>query len=229
MPIIIVLYLALNHREKLDYSSHTCIDIQFHTKPQEVHLLFGMLLSAHRHTSLFFHLIQHLVTYLNSLYFMSRWIVEQKKNETLAGTYTPQYEWLQTELTKVDRTKTPWLIVIVHSPLYNTNNYHYMEGEGMRVMFESWFVENKVDIVLSGHVHSYERMVLNYICFRTLQHCYIICNLCLLILLLLSLQERVSNIVYNISNKKCTPVKSEDAPVYLNLGDGGNIEGLAAE
>ncbi|KAH7678036.1 Acid phosphatase protein [Dioscorea alata] len=115
------------------------------------------------------------------------------------GTYTPQYEWLQTELTKVDRTKTPWLIVIVHSPLYNTNNYHYMEGEGMRVMFESWFVENKVDVVLSGHVHSYERM------------------------------ERVSNIAYNISNKECTPVKSEDAPVYLNLGDGGNIEGSAAE
>ncbi|KAM0953568.1 putative Acid phosphatase [Dioscorea sansibarensis] len=115
------------------------------------------------------------------------------------GTYTPQYEWLQTELTKVDRTKTPWLIVIVHSPLYNTNNYHYMEGEGMRVMFESWFVENKVDIVLSGHVHSYERM------------------------------ERVSNIAYNISNKECTPVKTEDAPVYLNLGDGGNIEGLAAD
>lgn len=29
----------------------------------------------------------------------------------------------------------------------------------MRVMFESWFVQSKVDIVFSGHVHSYERSV----------------------------------------------------------------------
>lgn len=31
----------------------------------------------------------------------------------------------------------------------------------MRVMFESWFVQNKVDIVFAGHVHSYERSVKN--------------------------------------------------------------------
>ena len=48
---------------------------------------------------------------------------------------------------------------MVHSPWYNSYNYHYMEGESMRVMFESWFVENKVDLVLSGHVHAYERSV----------------------------------------------------------------------
>ena len=34
-----------------------------------------------------------------------------------------------------------------------------MEGESMRVMFEPWLVQNKVDIVFSGHVHSYERSV----------------------------------------------------------------------
>ncbi|KAI9093408.1 hypothetical protein K1719_027422 [Acacia pycnantha] len=113
------------------------------------------------------------------------------------GKYTPQYQWLKDELTKVNRTETPWLIVLVHSPWYNSYNYHYMEGETMRVMFESWFVENKVDVVFAGHVHGYER------------------------------SERVSNIAYNIVNGRCEPEKDLSAPVYITIGDGGNVEGLA--
>ncbi|KAI3443536.1 hypothetical protein Pfo_000201 [Paulownia fortunei] len=113
------------------------------------------------------------------------------------GKYTPQYNWLQQELPKVNRAETPWLIVLVHSPWYNSNNYHYMEGESMRVMFEPWFVQNKVDIVFAGHVHSYER------------------------------SERISNVQYNITNGLSAPIKDTSAPVYITIGDGGNIEGLA--
>ncbi|KAM7254914.1 hypothetical protein ACFE04_020155 [Oxalis oulophora] len=32
------------------------------------------------------------------------------------GKYTPQYQWLEAELPKVNRTETPWLIVLLHSP-----------------------------------------------------------------------------------------------------------------
>lgn len=80
-----------------------------------------------------------------------------------SGKYTPQYRWLEEELLKVDRNETPWLIVLVHSPWYNSYNYHFMEGETMRVMFESWFVQYKVDLVFSGHVHAYERSVSHYL------------------------------------------------------------------
>lgn len=113
------------------------------------------------------------------------------------GKYTPQYKWLEQELPKVNRSETPWLIVLMHSPWYNSYNYHYMEGETMRVMYEPWFVQYKVDVVFAGHVHAYER------------------------------SERISNIAYNIVNGKCVPVRDQTAPVYITIGDGGNIEGLA--
>lgn len=42
-------------------------------------------------------------------------------------------------------------------------------------------------------------------------------------------QERVSNIAYNIVNGRCKPAKDLSAPVYITIGDGGNIEGLATK
>ncbi|KAJ0963150.1 hypothetical protein J5N97_028272 [Dioscorea zingiberensis] len=113
------------------------------------------------------------------------------------GKYTPQYKWLEEEFPKVNRSETPWLIVLMHSPWYNSYNYHYMEGESMRVMYEPWFVQNKVDVVFAGHVHAYER------------------------------SHRISNIAYNIINGDCMPVDDPSAPVYITIGDGGNLEGLA--
>ncbi|XP_050232424.1 purple acid phosphatase 2 [Mercurialis annua] len=113
------------------------------------------------------------------------------------GKYTPQYKWIEEEFPKVNRTETPWLIVLMHAPWYNSYNYHYMEGETMRVMYEPWFVQYKVDVVFAGHVHAYER------------------------------SERISNVAYNIVNGKCDPVDDKSAPVYITIGDGGNLEGLA--
>ncbi|XP_027160129.1 purple acid phosphatase 2 [Coffea eugenioides] len=113
------------------------------------------------------------------------------------GKYTPQYKWLEGEFLKVNRSETPWLIVLMHSPWYNSYNYHYMEGETMRVMYEPWFVRYKVDLVFAGHVHAYER------------------------------SERISNVAYNVVNGLCSPVSDLSAPVYITIGDGGNLEGLA--
>ena len=99
-----------------------------------------------------------------------------------------------------------------------------MEGETMRVMYEPWFVKYKVDVVFAGHVHAYERSVRYQQLFK-------------LIMSLLTIdsdnselfwnQERVSNIAYNVVNGICTPVKDKSAPVYITIGDGGNLEGLA--
>ncbi|KMZ73447.1 Purple acid phosphatase [Zostera marina] len=71
--------------------------------------------------------------------------------------YSAQWKWLEAEFERVDREKTPWLIVLMHAPLYNSNKAHYMEGESMRSAFEAWFIRYKVDLVFAGHVHAYER------------------------------------------------------------------------
>ncbi|CAO2841147.1 unnamed protein product [Amaranthus hypochondriacus] len=113
--------------------------------------------------------------------------------------YTSQHWWLKDELKKVDRKITPWLIVLMHIPFYSSNTAHYMEGESMRTVFEQWFIDYKVDAVFAGHVHAYER------------------------------SHRVSNTIFNISNGACQPVLNERAPVYINIGDGGNSEGIAGE
>lgn len=70
-----------------------------------------------------------------------------------------QYEWLLSELKSVDRSITPWVIVMLHCPLYNTfkNHYHSIFATEARAILEPLFVEYTVNFVIAGHVHAYMR------------------------------------------------------------------------
>ncbi|EGZ26722.1 hypothetical protein PHYSODRAFT_470786 [Phytophthora sojae] len=98
-----------------------------------------------------------------------------------------QLEWVKKDLAEVDRSVTPWVVVVKHNPFYNTWSNHqcqcsstifeidaadvencwngtyysgtvYSEpGCGMMAKLEDVFSSNKVDVVLTGHVHAYER------------------------------------------------------------------------
>jgi len=69
-----------------------------------------------------------------------------------------QYGWLENYLaTRINRVRTPWVIVMMHTPWYNSNTGHWGEGERFRNNMEPLLHQYGVDIVLSGHVHSYER------------------------------------------------------------------------
>ncbi|CAI9088425.1 OLC1v1022742C1 [Oldenlandia corymbosa var. corymbosa] len=81
----------------------------------------------------------------------------------MLGSYTDydessdQYSWLKADLSKVDREKTPWLIVLFHVPWYNSNEAHQCEGDNMMESMEHLLYSAGVDLVLAGHVHAYER------------------------------------------------------------------------
>ncbi|XXG73063.1 hypothetical protein AAC387_Pa07g2043 [Persea americana] len=78
------------------------------------------------------------------------------------GVGSAQHNWLQADLSKVDRDSTPWLVVLLHAPWYNTNEAHQGEGESMRKAMEGLLYEARADIVFAGHVHSYERFTRVY-------------------------------------------------------------------
>ncbi|CAN0846970.1 Probable purple acid phosphatase 20, partial [Linum grandiflorum] len=75
------------------------------------------------------------------------------------GPFSDQYKWLQSDLAKVDRSKTPWLLVIIHAPWYSTNTAHQGEAQSvdMKQYMETVLYNARVDAVFAGHVHAYER------------------------------------------------------------------------
>jgi acid phosphatase type 7 len=75
------------------------------------------------------------------------------------GSSSEQYEWLVRDLARVDRSRTPWLIAVLHAPWYSSNLHHYGEGDDMMASMEDLLYENGLDLLLAGHVHAYERSV----------------------------------------------------------------------
>lgn len=68
-----------------------------------------------------------------------------------------QYNWFTEELQKVNRTATPWLILMYHRPFYNSNTAHQGETALFQSIYEPLFYKYKVDLAFCGHVHAYER------------------------------------------------------------------------
>lgn len=103
----------------------------------------------------------------------------------LYGLAGAQFLWLTHDLSKVNRSKTPWVVVATHRPLYAQDNELEQDAmiNGIRDdvidvpedvymlddlppappdmprhwALEPLFLEHRVDLVLSGHVHRYQR------------------------------------------------------------------------
>ncbi|KAG9146744.1 hypothetical protein Leryth_005070 [Lithospermum erythrorhizon] len=71
--------------------------------------------------------------------------------------YSEQYKWLKADLLKVDRKRTPWVLVLFHVPWYNSNKAHQGEGDQMMTAMEHLLYAAGADIMFAGHVHAYER------------------------------------------------------------------------
>jgi hypothetical protein len=65
-----------------------------------------------------------------------------------------QYKFLQNDLASIDRSKTPWLMVILHAPWYTSNKVHPTDGQLMRDTLESILHDAHCAAVFAGHVHA---------------------------------------------------------------------------
>ncbi|XP_073037547.1 probable inactive purple acid phosphatase 27 isoform X1 [Primulina eburnea] len=71
-----------------------------------------------------------------------------------------QYEWMNEDMSAVDRSRTPWLIFTGHRPMYSSTDGLVISpsvDQGFVDAVEPLLVANKVDLALFGHVHNYER------------------------------------------------------------------------
>ena len=68
-----------------------------------------------------------------------------------------QFEWLVSILSSVDRSVTPWVMVVMHAPIYTPFRGHRSEVKSNKAAMELVFNEFAVNIVVSGHDHAYSR------------------------------------------------------------------------
>jgi hypothetical protein len=64
-------------------------------------------------------------------------------------------QFLETTLAGTDRTRTPFITAVHHKPMYTTSNGH-ASNTSLRAQWGPLFAQHKVEVVLNGHVHSYE-------------------------------------------------------------------------
>ncbi|KAJ0391391.1 hypothetical protein P43SY_009362 [Pythium insidiosum] len=66
------------------------------------------------------------------------------------------YTWLERDLASVDRSKTPWLFLHLHRPMYTSENYpdDHRVSLLIRKNLEPLLAKYRVDAVFSGHYHA---------------------------------------------------------------------------
>ena len=92
-------------------------------------------------------------------YGLVRTIVVSSEHDLSEGSI--QHVWLEHILFNTNRTITPWVIVELHRPLYEMEEALFPNpqniGIAMRYEFEDLLHDYNVDIVFSGHFHTYHR------------------------------------------------------------------------
>jgi len=70
-----------------------------------------------------------------------------------------QYQWLVDTMEAVDRSTTPWVLVTIHVPIYNTFALHKHDLQifAAQEHLEPLLVKYNVNLVFTGHIHAYQR------------------------------------------------------------------------
>jgi 3',5'-cyclic AMP phosphodiesterase CpdA len=71
-----------------------------------------------------------------------------------------QWAWARGDLAAVDRSATPWVAVVLHRPIYSAAVLEWEDhspGGKLAVALEPLLQGGAVDLVLQGHIHSFDR------------------------------------------------------------------------
>jgi len=87
----------------------------------------------------------------------AHFVVMSTEHDFLPGSV--QYQWMDQDLSAVNRTITPWVILGGHRPMYCSGNYtsDYQMAVQIQIHLEDLLYRHEVDLCLWGHYHSYER------------------------------------------------------------------------
>ncbi|GMI21001.1 hypothetical protein TrRE_jg3151 [Triparma retinervis] len=114
--------------------------------------------------------------------FPDKWLDDLEETGNFQGYREELLEWLESDLEGVDRSKTPWVIVTSHFPMYDTTDYSVSSslldkdlGASGKVSFSSFssgsvvpsrelatsdieplLLSHSVDVYFCGHNHNYE-------------------------------------------------------------------------
>ncbi|WP_373397476.1 metallophosphoesterase [Algoriphagus halophilus] len=71
---------------------------------------------------------------------------------------TDQREWLEATMDSEAWNAAPWKIIVLHQPPYSQGWPGYQGEAAVLDLLEPYFHQGKVDLVIAGHTHDYERL-----------------------------------------------------------------------
>lgn len=128
---------------------------------------FGTLHFVARDKFFLYIITSHLgLTFICTLSVLRRYSFEQSLVHTIVLSSehnmtkgSDQYKFLEKDLSGINRTVTPWVVVELHRPMYNGVKYWTQDAIeiAMRYEIEELLRLHRVDLVMSGHYHAYLR------------------------------------------------------------------------
>jgi len=80
------------------------------------------------------------------------------------GKDSAQYQWLLKDLESVDKSKTPWIVLFTHRPMFHSSSHHPNCAANsdwyrcyFRHLYHAIYEKYGIHLVLSGHSHHYSR------------------------------------------------------------------------
>jgi hypothetical protein len=83
--------------------------------------------------------------------------VRAAEGSTRKDSSSAQYKWLEKDLASTDRR---WKIVFMHVPFRSTDDCSAIDSDG-RKYFQPLFERYGVNLVLTGHIHNYQRTIVD--------------------------------------------------------------------